>query len=184
MNNLTIKEIAEKVNATLQENFDKPVIPVKLGRSYQYDTENGRDIITSNDLDSIIRGIVNKVVWTKKGIVEISCIDLFKIKRKKSEMRSCNSENAQTITAIEILEGVDSEKTLEELIYERKQKEMRLAQQQQEIKDERKEKFIKFLEDNNVSFDVFESMVYLYNNLSYADKDEFRQMKNLKVEEE
>lgn len=174
--NLTVRELIQKVNEELTVNFAKEVISKGYNK---YDAENGRKVIDISDVCRIIERATNGnySFYTQKFDVEMYDTNiLFKTKRKKSGMIGYNHTDQLTVVEI-FTESTDLLDISLETIYNdaiegKKKREKRKV----EKKEEGKQIIIDTLKNANLSFKQFKSLMNLYSNLDWGQKQEIEDL--------
>jgi len=176
MENLTVRELIQKVNAELKVVFEKEV--VKTGYN-KYDYENGRKVIDVSDTCKIISKVAEGQFsfYSQKFDIEMHDTDLsFKTKRKKSGMTGWNHTDQLTVVEI-FTESTDLLDISLETIYNDAIEGKRKREQRKiEKKEEGKQIIIDTLKNANLSLKQFKTLMNLYNNLDYDKKKELEEL--------
>jgi len=170
--NITMRELIEKTNITLEEIFNRPVINKGYG---EYDTKNGRDTISMWNIQKMLQDKTGLNLGTERNDITIYTMPFrIKTKRKKSGIiGEWNHTDQMTITEIYL----DDEQYLDRIISElkeefdtRRKAEMKSRLEQQE-KD--KEDFQEKLNQLGITFKDYQDLKFMFDHLGYQQRREF-----------
>jgi len=174
--NLTLRELIQKVNEELATNFAKEVISKGYNK---YDTENGRKVIDISDVSRMIGRATNGNYnfYTQKFDIEMYDTNiLLKTKRKKSGMTGYNHTDQLTVVEI-FTENTDLlDISLETIYNDAIESKRKREQRKVEKKEEGKQIIIDTLKNADLSFKQFKSLMNLYSNLDWSQKQEIEDL--------
>jgi hypothetical protein len=185
MNNSKIKDLIDKVNEQLLENWNKPVI--KDGN--HYDTVNGRKVISPSDAQDIIDAVFGVYFGLESyevGVYNSETKLHLKFKKKKSGIKGgWGKTDKMTVVHVGINTDVHNDNvalnkilnsTMGELVAEQQKIKEEAALKYQEAKDAKKLEFINYLDGQGCTFQKFMEMKKKYDNLSYEVRNEINKL--------
>lgn len=174
---MLFKELIEKINAMLEENFKKDVIIIGQGYSSSYDTKQGRKVISTYELNCYISKLSNEIgldIDYRYGIGDRE-IYIFghalKIRRKKSGIiGSWSYTDKMTIVKLEPLSEENLELSLDAVKEQYENSIRRTKEAEQEQQQKNIDSFTHLLATYNLSVKDFHIALEKYEHLSYAEK--------------
>ena len=177
---MLIKEVIEKVNEVLKNDFEKPVI--KLSRyNGGYDEVNGRKVNDTMNVKNIIHSIIknegiSQIYFNTEGrniTAEGTCrLFTLKTKSKKSDVIGWNYNNQLTIVSIELAEDYKDleDKDLQQLIQEKAVEEQQRKEREKQMLDNRMSNFKNLLSEKGIGVEDFQELLMSYNSLDFRQQ--------------